>query len=43
MGAGRHAMTWNGTTSGRPLGAGIYFVRLDALGQRFVHKLAITR
>ncbi len=43
LGAGRHDVTWDGTASGRSLEAGIYFIRLDALGHRVVRKLAITR
>jgi hypothetical protein len=42
--AGRNEVPWNGTDGeGRPLSAGVYFVRLDAAGETRVSKLAIVR
>jgi hypothetical protein len=43
LGAGRHTATWKGTGGGARLGAGMYFVRLEADGRRFVRRMAYTR
>lgn len=44
LGAGPHQFEWNLTDDeGRPLGAGIYFVRATAGGQTFRRRVAIVR
>lgn len=42
--AGRHRQSWNGVDlSGRPVAAGIYFVRLEAGSSSAVRKLTVLR
>lgn len=43
-GAGRHALTWDGTNAaGRAMGAGIYFVRATSGGKSTAVKIALAR
>ena len=42
--AGRHVVRWDGrNASGRPLPAGIYFVRLDLPGHQEARKIVLAR
>ena len=41
--AGRHGLVWNGRTSEGAAAAGVYFGRLDALGQVRTRKLLVVR
>jgi DNA-binding beta-propeller fold protein YncE len=40
--AGRHEATWN-TNAGRPVAAGVYFVRLAAGGRAWVRRIVLAR
>jgi len=41
--AGRHQAVWNGTTGGRSVPTGIYFLRLQARGVNLSRRLVVTR
>ena len=44
LGVGRHVVTWDGRdAAGRPVPAGVYFVRLDAGSHRQNAKLVRTQ
>ena len=42
--AGRHSLTWNGTTtSGEPAGSGVYFYRLESENATFTKKMIMLK
>ena len=41
--AGSFSRSWDGRSSGRPVPAGLYFVRLQAGGRQVVRRLVLTR
>ena len=41
--AGRHSLMWDGSTPGGPARSGMYFVRFEANGKRFVRSVMLTR
>ncbi|MGD8396122.1 MAG: phospholipase D-like domain-containing protein [Candidatus Eiseniibacteriota bacterium] len=44
LGAGRHAIAWDGTdASGHPLASGVYFYRLEAHGEAATSRMVLTR
>jgi flagellar hook assembly protein FlgD len=43
MAAANHSIVWDGTDSnGQPLGAGVYFCRLEAQGQVLTQKIMMV-
>jgi flagellar hook assembly protein FlgD len=44
LAAGYHTIGWDGRGSnGRPVGSGVYFVRMTAAGKVFTSRLAVVR
>jgi ADP-ribose pyrophosphatase YjhB (NUDIX family) len=41
--AGRYVAAWDGRTHGYRAPAGVYFLRFEAAGKRFVRRLSLTR
>jgi hypothetical protein len=43
MTAGRHPVRWNGDSKNGRVASGVYFVRMDAAGQRFIKRIVLVR
>jgi hypothetical protein len=42
--AGRYALSWNGSDArGRALASGLYFIRLETEGRKFLRKVVLAR
>lgn len=43
MPAGRHTVRWNGDSRNGRVASGVYFVRMEAAGQRFIKRIVLIR